>query len=234
MNHSENSRINLVLMAKAPRPGCVKTRLQKAFSPQQACDIYAQFLVRVKALAESWQTGRANLRRFIAYDPPDQPKFWHNWPEWTKLPQSTGDLGSRMLAVIQTIAPGPSDAIIFIGADAPELSLSQLDWALEQLVSNDAVVIPADDGGYVLIGMHASAQTLLMGIPWSTECVLAQTRKNADAAGLKLTQCAPMSDVDTAEDLAGLIARLLCSSDESDKAMAGTLKNIVTGERNHQ
>ena len=229
MNQSKNMLITLVLIAKAPRPGYVKTRLHATFSHRQASDIYHQFLSRARALAERWQQNRGDIRLFLAYDPPDQPELWDNWHVWRRLPQASGNLGDRLRAVMDAIAPAPADAVIFIGADAPELSLQHLNWAAENLLANHAVVVPAHDGGYVLIGIHSSALVLLTDIQWGTDKVFSQTQKIARAAGLTLAQSLPISDVDTAEDLAGLVGRLLCSSDESDQAMAATLTNITNG-----
>ena len=229
MSKSENPLITLVLIAKAPRPGHVKTRLHTSFSHRQASDIYQQFLSRARALAERWQQNCPDIRLFLAYDPPDQPEFWNHWHAWKRLPQSSGTLGDRLLAVIDAITLAPADAVIFIGADAPELSLQHLDWAAENLLANHAVVVPALDGGYVLIGIHSSSRVLLTNIPWGTDKVFSKTQEIARAAGLTLAQSLPISDVDTADDLAGLVARLLCSSHESDRAMALALMSITNG-----
>ena len=229
MNQCKNVHVNLVLIAKAPRPGYVKTRLHTSFSHRQASDIYQQFLSRARALAETWQQNRPDIRLFLAYDPPYQPELWNNWHAWKRLPQASGNLGDRLRAVMDAISPAPADAVIFIGADAPELSLLHLDWAAENLLANHAVVVPALDGGYVLIGIHSSAQVLLTDIQWGTDKVFSKTQEIARAAGLTLARSLPISDVDTAEDLAGLVTRLLCSSHESDQAMAATLTNITHG-----
>ncbi len=227
MNQSEKNHINLVLMAKAPRPGYVKTRLHAIFSHQQACDIYQRFLSRVRALSETWQQSRANIDLFIAYDPPDQPECWKNWHGWKKLPQSSGNLGDRLLAAFASIAPDPADPVIFIGADAPELSMHHLDWAADNLLTGQAAVVPAHDGGYVLIGVHSSALRLFADIEWGTDKVMSKTMEIAHAAGVSLVQSLPVSDIDTAEDLASLLDRLLCSSDADDQALADTLVKIT-------
>ncbi len=227
MNTSEYLHINLALVAKAPRAGYVKTRLQKDFSPDQAGDIYRCFLSRARALAESWQQTGPDIRLILAFDPPDKPHLWDTWNAWTLQPQSAGDLGDRLQNVVAYAAPEERSATIFIGADAPELSRHHLDFARENLLNHDAVMVPAFDGGYVLLGLHARAKVLLNGINWGTDEVCRQTQDIARQAGLKLADTAPISDVDTAEDVADLIRRLLCSSDENNKALAAALLKIT-------
>ena len=227
MNQSEYLHINLALVAKAPRAGYVKTRLQKDFSPDQAGDIYHCLLCRARALAESWRQTGPDIRLMLAFDPPDKPQLWDTWNAWTRQPQSAGDLGDRLQSVVACAAPEGRSAIIFIGADAPELSLHHLDWARENLLNHDAVMVPSHDGGYVLLGLHARANVLLKGINWGTDQVCRQTQETARQAGLKLADTTPISDVDTAEDVAELIGRLLCSPDGNNKALAAALLKIT-------
>ncbi len=228
MNQSKCVQINLALVAKAPRAGYVKTRLQNGFSPQQACEIYHCLLSRARILAESWQQIRPDIHLVLAFDPPDQPQRWQSWSAWSKLPQTAGDLGERLRGVVSSGASKGRSAIIFIGADAPELSLCHLDFARENLSTHDAVMVPAFDGGYVLLGLHARAKVLLNGINWGTDEVCGQTQQIARQAGLKLAESESRPDVDTAEDVAELIDRLLCSSDENDTALAAALLKITT------
>ena len=227
MNQSEELHINLALMAKAPRAGYVKTRLHQDFSPDQAGDIYRCLLCRARALAESWRQTGLDIRLILAFDPPDKPQLWDTWNAWTRQPQSAGDLGDRLQSVMAYAELEERSAVIFVGADAPELSLHHLDWARENLLSHDAVMVPSHDGGYVLLGLHARANVLLRGINWGTDQVCGQTREIARQAGLKLADTTPISDVDTADDVADLIRRLLCSPDENNKALAAALQKIT-------
>ena len=227
MNLNEDVHINLALMAKAPRAGYVKTRLYKDFSPDQARDIYRCLLCRARAVAESWRQTGPDIRLILAFDPPDKPQLWDTWNAWNRRPQSAGDLGDRLQSVMAYAAPEGRSAIIFIGADAPELSLHHLDFARENLLNHDAVMVPSFDGGYVLLGLHARANVLLRGINWGTDRVRGQTQEIARKAGLKLADTTPISDVDTAEDVADLIRRMLCSPDENNKALAAALLKIT-------
>lgn len=227
MNNHKSLHINLALMAKAPRAGYVKTRLHKAFSPEQACDIYRCFLGRAGALAESWQQIRPNIHLILAFDPPDKPHLWDAWNAWNRQAQSPGDLGDRLQSVVAYAESEEPSAVIFIGADAPELSVEHLDFAREKLLNHDAVMVPAFDGGYVLLGLHSRAKVLLNGINWGTDEVCGQTREIARQAGLKLAETPPISDVDTADDVAELIDRLLSLPDENNNALATALLKIT-------
>ncbi len=227
MKRPKRRNVYLVLMAKAPRCGYVKTRLHGEFSQQQACAMYRHFLLRSRSVAETWQRGTEDIHLILAYDPPDQPLLWTDWRAWTKLPQCGVSLGDRLLAVTKSLAFTSGDAIIFIGADAPELTGCHLDWAGETLVSKDAAMVPAHDGGYVLIGLRSSAVALFNGIDWGTDKVAMQTRAIARNAGLEIAESAPVPDIDTADDVAELITRLLCSSNAGDRVLACELLEII-------
>lgn len=112
------------------------------------------------------------------------------------------DLGARMHAAIDA-RPG---AAVVIGTDCPSLEPGDLVRASEALHANttDAVVTPAFDGGYVLIGVNAACTELFAGVEWGTERVLAQTRERAGTAGMRLLELAPRQDVDRPEDLEAL------------------------------
>jgi rSAM/selenodomain-associated transferase 1 len=219
--------ITLALVVKAPRSGYVKTRLHAHYLPRQACSIYRQFLDRARLLAETWRGRHPDIKLLLAYDPPDQRQFWDHWLQWDKQPQSAGNLGDRLRSVINALSMKSDDAVIFIGADAPELTGQHLDWAVSNLASHDAVMIPATDGGYVLIGLRPQAGALLENITWGTEKVAAETRGMALHAHLKLAESSAVPDVDTASDITALRTRLLCSLDESDRLLACTLSEII-------
>jgi rSAM/selenodomain-associated transferase 1 len=110
-------------------------------------------------------------------------------------PQAAGDLGRRMLAAMQE---GPT---LLIGTDCPALTPAHLQDAASALDGHDVVLVPAEDGGYVLIGSNAPQPGLFEDIAWSTAAVTAQTRARAATAGVRLALLAPLWDVDTEADL---------------------------------
>ena len=120
-----------------------------------------------------------------------------------------GDLGQRMQAAIAA-TPGP---VLLVGTDCPALTVQHLRTAAAALQGGTgtgtgtgakAVFIPAEDGGYVLVGLQQPQPGLFQGIDWSTERVMAQTRQRAGALGVALHELAPLWDVDTPDDLARL------------------------------
>ena len=99
------------------------------------------------------------------------------------------------------LAPPGNAGVLLIGSDAPALSAAVLRAAAAALADADAVVVPALDGGYVLIGLRRPAPTLFEGVAWSTGQVMAQTRQRAAAAGLRLVALPALADIDEPTDL---------------------------------
>jgi rSAM/selenodomain-associated transferase 1 len=112
--------------------------------------------------------------------------------------QCDGDLGARMLAAIMA-ASGPA---LVIGADCPALSPAHIKVAANALHSgSDAVVLPAEDGGYVLIGLRRPQPLLFSDMPWSTPQVMEETRSRLRALGLTWQEPATLWDLDLPADL---------------------------------
>ena len=109
-----------------------------------------------------------------------------------------------MLAAVRQ-SPTPAGTLV-IGTDCPALTVAQLRQAAESLADHDAVAFPADDGGYVLIGMKAPAHELFSGVDWGTDRVMAQTRQRLAILGWRWTEPANLWDVDRPEDVARLAA----------------------------
>jgi hypothetical protein len=116
-------------------------------------------------------------------------------------PQGDGDLGARMLAAMAANS-GPT---LVIGSDCPALTPDHLRKAAGALRDGaEVVLIPAEDGGYVLIGARQARPELFEGMMWSTAAVLADTRERIAALGFEHVELPPLWDVDTADDLARL------------------------------
>ncbi len=115
--------------------------------------------------------------------------------------QPEGDLGVRMLAA----TAASSSPVLVIGTDCPALTELHLRGAANVLrEGNDVIIIPAEDGGYVLIGMRKSQPAIFAGIAWGTNTVLAETRARIIEQRLALIEQPPLWDVDTEDDLARL------------------------------
>jgi rSAM/selenodomain-associated transferase 1 len=111
-------------------------------------------------------------------------------------PQPAGDLGARMLAAFE------ARPTLVIGTDCPALTAAHLNDAAAALETHDVVLIPAEDGGYVLIGARATHPSLFTDMRWSVPSVLSETRTRIAARGLTSFELPPLWDVDTEDDLA--------------------------------
>ena len=114
--------------------------------------------------------------------------------------QTGNNLGERISAALQTMLDRYKK-IIIIGTDAPALDIDMIDAVVDQLEHSDIVLVPAEDGGYVLLGASKHHQDLLVDVPWGTQSVLASTVRNIERLGLSYSLLGECWDVDRPEDL---------------------------------
>ncbi|MFI3185222.1 MAG: TIGR04282 family arsenosugar biosynthesis glycosyltransferase [Methylococcaceae bacterium] len=191
----------LLIFCKAPVAGQVKTRLQPALTASQAADVHSQ-LTRL-TLDRAFQQRLCDVRLCCAPDT-KHPFFEQCAKAYPLLlsAQRGVDLGQRMLTAFSDALSQYRSAIL-IGCDCPSLSVADFQQALTALQSgSDGVIAPAEDGGYVLIGLNAPQPALFEGISWGTEKVMAETRCRIEQASLSFHELARQWDVDTAEDWA--------------------------------
>ncbi len=191
----------LCLMLKAPRPGFVKTRLAREIGAAAAGAIYRS-LVESQLLAAppEWpieihytpDDAEAEMSRWLAPLRPTPLAFY---------PQPGGDLGARLEAALSSAFERGAGAVLFAGGDCPALDRQTLLQSAEVLKSADVVIVPARDGGYVLIGLAAPRREIFAEIAWSTPSVLSETLERARQAGLKATTLHTLEDVDDIESL---------------------------------
>jgi len=196
----QNGRI-LLIFAKEPRPGHVKTRLAAEIGAGEAARIYQGLGRRVVD-----QLRHGPYSPIVVFDPPEARTRVTEWlgPEGLEfLPQVPGDLGSRLQAAFREGFRRGTEVVV-VGTDAPEVDGEVVRSAFRRLAEADLVLGPAVDGGYYLLGLTSAAPELFHDIPWSTSEVLAATRDRADSLGLRIATLPTLADVDTAEDLAGL------------------------------
>ncbi|PSL16724.1 hypothetical protein CLV44_101122 [Marinobacterium halophilum] len=202
--------VALAIMAKAPVPGFCKTRLMPALGAEGAARLQAWLLQHSLAVARA-----SGLRPLQLWAAPDieHPLFQAlARPGDVRLQAQFGhDLGMRMLYVF-TRAQGP---LLLIGTDCPPLTPALLLECAACLETHDAVFLPAEDGGYALIGLQQPQPELFVGIDWSTERVMAQTRERLTALGLRWQEPAVVWDLDRPEDLQRLPPGLLTAALES-------------------
>ena len=193
------TRPALAVMARAPIPGQVKTRLQPYLTPQQSADLYSAFLQDTVDMAISARACDV----FLAFTPPDEEALFRGLaPASVGLfAQAEGDLGQRMHHIFQRLHQEGRSPIIIVGTDIPTLQPRHLTGALEHLRDHAVCLGPSRDGGYYLIGAHDAHASLFQGVPWGTATVLRATLERAKAAGLTTALLDACSDIDTVEDL---------------------------------
>ncbi len=186
---------DIAILAKAPVPGFAKTRLIPAIGAHAAAVLQERLTEQTVATAVGAKLGSVTL-----WCAPDfSHRSFHALVARHRVRlarQADGDLGSRMLAAFDD---GPT---LVIGTDCPALTPQHLRDAAGALRQADVVLIPAADGGYVLIGAHKPHPELFAGIAWGAPTVLSETGKRIAVLGLKAIELAPLWDVDTEADLA--------------------------------
>ena len=190
------------VLAKAPIAGFAKTRLIPALGEAGAATLQARLTERAVATAIAAGTGPVTL-----WAAPDarHPAFAELAARFgaSLAGQAEGDLGARMLAALAAVN-GPA---LVIGTDCPVLTAEHLRAAADVLrKGTDVAVIPAEDGGYALIGMRAPYPELFADMGWSSADVMDETRRRLTQLGLTWREPATLWDVDVPEDLARLRA----------------------------
>lgn len=188
--------MSVVLFAREPRPGRVKTRLVPPLSPAQASKLAGTFLEDSLArVGCGLEPGGATL--WLAWDGERRPPVDGRWEV---ISQGPGGLGQRLARCLAQ-AGSTGDAVIALGADSPTMPSSRLGQAVSALDEGDVVIGPSLDGGYYLLGLREASPAIFEGIPWSTSKVLSATRGRMAELGLTLLELAPWYDVDRPEDL---------------------------------
>jgi rSAM/selenodomain-associated transferase 1 len=192
--------VAVAILAKAPIPGLAKTRLIPALGAEGAAALQARLTERALATASAAGIGPVTL-----WGAPDErhATFAALRVRFgvSLAPQPDGDLGARMLAAL-VAANGPA---LVIGTDCPALTESHLGEAAGALRDgSDVVLFPAEDGGYVLIGMRMPQPGLFSGMRWGTSDVMDETRRRLTQLGLSWREPVTLWDVDVTADLTRL------------------------------
>ena len=193
------SQPELILFAKKPIPGEVKTRLQPDYSPEQAAEI-AAFLIRatVELASSAWP---GDIALYVSPDM-DHPLFRelaHEFHLHLAL-QTEGDLGARMLHALRD-GIGRRGCAAILGCDVPHCSWDVIDRANDSLACGRNVLGPTEDGGYYFIGLQEARAELFENMPWGSDKVLEKTLARAEELGMEFEVLTKLRDVDTADDL---------------------------------
>jgi len=189
----------LIIFARDPVPGRVKTRLIPALGEEGACALYLKLLQRTLTTATQCPDVAIELWVDTAAPSADMHRLAVN--RSLRLQHQRGfDLGERMYHAIED-ALNRSSRVIVIGTDCPDWRASDLMHAFDLLEENDAVVAPAMDGGYVLIGCRRNALQLFSDIPWGSDHVFAITKSRLQSLGWRWRELPAHPDIDIETDL---------------------------------
>jgi uncharacterized protein len=196
----------ILLFVKFPEEGSVKTRLAKDLDHGSVQTLYRNFVLDMLEML-----AKADLPIIVYFHPPESGDAISKWlgKNYTYAPQKGVDLGDRMKNTFkEAFAKGFTKAVL-IGSDVPDMENVLLDAAFSALDLNDAVIGPAYDGGYYLIGFRHNSflPEVFKGISWGTNTVLKDTLKILRDNNYKVHFLPELRDVDTIEDLKALYER---------------------------
>ena len=216
----------LIIFAKAPIPGEVKTRLCPPLDHDEAASLHGTLVLDAVERAK----GLPGASLYVAGAPDLAHPFFKVMEGRygaQLLIQRGPDLGSRMRWAMQDAFEQGAQEVLLTGTDLPTLPRAYLAEALKLVKAHDVVLGPTADGGYYLIGLRKMVPVLFEGIAWSTASVLAETKKKIEQAGLPLGLLPECRDLDTVDDLKVFIG--LCGKDRAmTKRTEGALRLIAT------
>lgn len=200
------SRGRVVVFARQPVEGAVKTRLTPPLEPAEACELYRAMLEDVLAVTAAAAL-RLDLDAVLAVHPPAAvQELVRRAPlAFSAVPQRGRDLAARMAWAVGEAGAAGAWPVLLRGSDSPTLAPERIEEALVALGAADVVIAPDPDGGYSLVGVRRPVPALFEH-PMSTGRVAEDTRAAAERSGCSVRLLAPTFDIDTSADLARLAA----------------------------
>jgi uncharacterized protein len=191
---------HVIIFARFPVPGFVKTRLARGIGNQRASEVYrilAEHVCKETLLSDVFAT-----RHVFAASGEDIPslRIWLG-PEFSYHPQEGEDIGARMANAFHRVFAMGARKVILIGTDIPDFSAVIFEHAANGLNSNDVSIGRSTDGGYYAIAMNEEHAELFDGIKWSSESVFEDTVKKCNEQGLSLSLLPEINDIDEEQDL---------------------------------
>lgn len=188
------TRPALLIFIKNPELGTAKTRLAKTVGDERALRIYRELLRHTREV-----TTQVAASRYLYYS-----KFVDTTDEWSaddfhKAVQPAGDLGRRMRTAFEAVLAHHDRAVI-VGSDCATLHPAILERAFAALGTHDAVIGPAADGGYYLLGLKDLSVDVFGGMTWSVATVATTTIDRLEGAGKTVARLPVLSDIDTEDD----------------------------------
>lgn len=189
----ENIKNALIIFARKPELGKVKTRLAATIGNNKALDIYTKLLMHTRAVAM-----KANAETFIFLTELTQDNFWDTFSCEVQIGYTLGD---RMQHAFELIFKKNFHKCIIIGSDCPELSVEIVNRAFNELEKHDAVIGAAEDGGYYLLGTKHLIPALFKNKQWSTAKVFNQTILDFKNENLSYSTLPVLNDLDEEKDI---------------------------------
>ncbi len=213
----------LIVFAKAPIEGYVKTRLCPPLTTDEAASLHGSLVLD---LLERCQELKGCDRMLAGSPTPDHPFFnamktRFNIPIWDQVGD---DLGARMAHTFQSALGEPYQSAVIIGTDIPAITVQLISSAFKFLQDHDVVLGPTEDGGYYLIGLRSPTPALFENIPWSTDAVFSLTQEKGKAMGLSVKVLPMLRDLDTIEDLQAFTQE---SKDRKNQTFSSRTKNVL-------
>ena len=194
----------IIVFARAPEAGRAKTRLISVLGAAGAARLHDRMIERTLKTALDASIGPVELWCEPCAEHPLMAAFVQRHSV-VSATQCQGDLGQRMQQAAEACLAS-AGRVLLIGTDCPAMTPDHLKAAYHALDRNDAVLIPAEDGGYVLLGLNRSDMHLFSDIPWGSDQVLAMTRQRLSSLGWRWLELPSLWDVDRPEDLERLVA----------------------------
>lgn len=193
--------ISINVLTRTPVAGTVKTRLFPLLGPEGAAKAHEKLLTHVVRTVQSWCEASAGDRRFLLWCTPDplHPFFDGLVPRRARRVQPSGDLGQRLAGIVFDQIENHRSVIV-VGGDAVSVSANTLDQAVSALDQCDAVMVPAEDGGYVLLALSRFHPDLFCEISWGSSTVARETEKKLTTLGWNWRKLPALWDVDRPSD----------------------------------
>jgi uncharacterized protein len=186
----------IIIMAKVPEAGKVKTRLQPFLTPAQSAELADCLLQDTINKAKSFRN-----KLIIAYSPPEKSNFFERFDDLNLVVQIGENLGERMFNAFDFTFASDLDSVVMIGTDSPTFPPEFIEKAFEYLQQNEAVLGATEDGGFYLIGLRKSDKRIFENVEWSSAKTFEQTKNNLLKIGFDLAELPVWYDIDNSADL---------------------------------
>lgn len=209
----------VILFVKFPEPGKVKSRLAQEMDGDVVQRLYECMVLDAIDMLKQAKTPFR-----ICFDPPEAQERMQQWlgQAYSYMPQIGLDLGERMeQAFIRVFSEGVDETLL-IGSDIPELTAAMIDDAFRDLATHDAVIGPANDGGYYLVGFKKGTlrPEVFKSMAWSTKTVFRETLGRLRKASLTVCLLPVLTDIDTPGDVEAFLAHAKNSESRSSRIHA--------------